>query len=157
MPRIAVSTLLAAPSIIAGSLFFAQTDNVRHLDYKLVDEAMVIIPVDNPAYADAAADLYLKAAGMTVDPDYANVSTLDMPEVVSGGGLNNAVDYGVNEVVTAIEEAYQDGDMADGPLYVFGYSQSSVVMGMAEQQLAAYDNGVLLGDPTDPQSALLHL
>jgi PE-PPE domain len=165
MPKIAVSTLLAAPSIIAGSLFLAQTDNARHLDYKLVDEAMVIIPVDNPAYADAAADLYLKASGFDVSPDYANVETLNMPEVVAGGTLNDAVNQGVSQLVNAIEADYQAGDMADGPLYVFGYSQSSVAMGMAEQQLAAYDNGaitpedlhfVMVGDSASAEGGFLN-
>lgn len=147
MKRTAFSILLAAPPIIAGSILLTSIHRVAHAEYKLVDdEALVIIPVDNPAYADAAANLYLHAAGFHVDPDYTNVSTLDMPEVVSGGGLNNAVDYGVNELVGAIEADYQAGDMATGPLYVFGYSQSSVIMGMAEQQLAAYDNGALLPD-----------
>jgi hypothetical protein len=147
MPKIAVSTLLAAPSIIAGSLFLAQTDNVRHLDYKLVDEALVIIPVDNPAYADAAADLYLKASGFEVTPDYGNVMTLNMPEVVSGGGLNNAVNFGVNQLVTTVEHDYDTGAFGDNdPLYIFGYSQSSVVMGMAEQQLADYKGGVISPD-----------
>ncbi|HEY1842321.1 MAG TPA: hypothetical protein VGG53_19300, partial [Mycobacterium sp.] len=79
MKKAAFTTLLAAPSILAGSVFLPPTNNVRHYDYKLVDEALVIIPVDNPAYADAAADLYLHAAGFDVAPDYANVATLDMP------------------------------------------------------------------------------
>jgi hypothetical protein len=139
MPKIAVSAFLAAPSILAASMFVAQTPSVRHLDYTLVDdEALIIIPVDNPAYADAAADLYLHAAGFTADPDYSNVATLDMPEVVSSGTLNDAVNYGVNELVGQIETEYHAGDFSTSdPLYVFGYSQSSVVMGMAEQQLAA--------------------
>ncbi len=69
MPKIAVSTFLAAPSILAASMFIAQTPDVRHLDYRLVDdEALIIIPVDNPAYADAAADLYLHAAGSPSTP-----------------------------------------------------------------------------------------
>jgi hypothetical protein len=148
MNKTAIGALLAAPPVIAGSIFLAPTHRVVHADYKLVDdEALVIIPVDNPAYADAAANLYLHAAGFQIDPDYANVSTLDMPEVVSGGGLNDAVNYGVNELVSAIEADYTAHDFGDGdPLYVFGYSQSSVVMGMAEQQLATYDNGVIKPD-----------
>jgi PE-PPE domain-containing protein len=147
MKKTAVSVLLTAPPIIAISIFLTSTHRVVHADYKLVDdEALVIIPVDNPAYADAAANLYLEPSGFHAAPDLSNVSTLDMPEVVSGGGLNNAVDYGVNELVGAIEADYQAGDMATGPLYVFGYSQSSVVMGMAEQQLAAYDNGAIKPD-----------
>jgi hypothetical protein len=166
MSKFAVSTLLAAPSIFAGSLFLPSTHNARHLDYKLVDEALVIIPVDNPAYADAAADLYLKASGFDVGPNYDNVFTLDMPEVVPGGTLNDAVNQGVSSLVDKIEAEYSAGDFsADNPLYVFGYSQSSVVMGMAEQQLAAYENGaltngalhfVMVGDSASSQGGFLN-
>jgi PE-PPE domain len=163
MTKVAVGAFLAAPSILAGSIFLAPTHNVRHLDYKLVDgEALVIIPVDNPAYADAAADLYLHAAGFSVSPDYANVATLNMPEVVSGGTLNDAVNQGVNQLVSTIEQDYQNGVMADGPLYVFGYSQSSVVAGMAEQQLYADHipsddlHFVLVGDSASAEGGFLN-
>jgi hypothetical protein len=165
MSKIAVSAILAAPSILASSIILSPTHNVRHLDYRLVDEALVIIPVDNPAYADAAADLYLKAAGFEVTPDYANVATLNMPEVVPGGGLDNAVDYGVKQLVTAIETEYDGGNgdiSADNPLYVFGYSQSSVVAGMAEQQLYADQipsedlHFVLVGDSASAEGGFLN-
>jgi hypothetical protein len=163
MSKIAVSTILAAPSILVTSIFLTPTHTVRHLDYKLVDEALVIIPVDNPAYADAAADLYLKAAGFDVGPNYDNVSTLDMPEVVSGGTLNTAVNDGVNQLVDKIETEYAAGDFsADNPLYVFGYSQSSVVMGMAEQQLHDYGidskalDFVMVGDSASSQGGFLN-
>jgi hypothetical protein len=164
MKKVTVSALLAAPTLMAGAAYLTPTYDVQHLDYKLVDEALVIIPVDNAAYADAAADLYLKSAGFEVTPEYGNVATLDMPEVVSGGTLNDAVNQGVNQLVGAIEADYNAGDMAGGPLYVFGYSQSSVVMGMAEQQLAAYDNGaitpadlnfVMVGDSASAEGGFL--
>jgi PE-PPE domain len=163
MSKIVVSAFIAAPSILAGSMFLASTHNVRHLDYRLVDEALVIIPVDNPAYADAAADLYLKAAGFDVSPDYANVATLNIPEVVPGGGLDNAVDQGVSQLVTTVENDYQTGVFGDGnPLYIFGYSQSSVVAGMAEQQLSADKipsadlHFVLVGDSASAEGGFLN-
>jgi hypothetical protein len=166
MKKTAVSVLLAAPPIVAGAIFLTSTHRVVHADYKLVDEAIVIIPVDNADYADAAAKLYLEPSGFVESPDLSNVSTLDMPEVVSDGGLNNAVNFGVNELVTTIEGDYQAGDFGAGnPLYVFGYSQSSVVMGMAEQQLAAYDNGaitpadlnlVMVGDSASAEGGFLN-
>jgi hypothetical protein len=165
MPRIAVSAFIAAPSILVGSMFLTSTHNVRHLDYRLVDEALVIIPVDNPAYADAAANLYLHAAGFEVSPDYANVATLNMPEVIAGGTLNDAVNQGVNQLVSSIETEYDGGNgdiSAADPLYVFGYSQSSVVAGMAEQQLFA-DNipqqdlhFVLVGDSASAEGGFLN-
>jgi hypothetical protein len=141
-----VSALLAAPTLMAGTAYLTPMHNVQHLDYKLVDDqALVIIPVNNPQYADAAANLYLHAAGFTVDPGYSNVATLDMPEVVSGGTLNDAVNQGVNELVSKIDTEYLASDISStDPLYVFGYSQSSVVMGMAEQQLHA--DGIPQGD-----------
>lgn len=163
MPKFVVSTLIAAPSILTGSIFLTPTHDVRHLDYKLVDQALVIIPVDNPAYADAAANLYLKAAGFEIDPNYSNVATLDMPEVVPSGTLNDAVNYGVSELVTKLESEIHTGDFSPtDPLYVFGYSQSSVVMGMAEQQLAA-DNipgkdlhFVMVGDSASAEGGFLN-
>jgi hypothetical protein len=144
MKKAIVSALLAAPSLMAGAAYLTPTHNVQHLDYKLVDEALVIIPVNNAAYADAAANLYLQPSGFEITPNYGNVATLDVPEVVSGGTLNDAVNQGVQSLVSTIEADYQAGDMADGPLYVFGYSQSDVVMGMAEQQLHA--DGIPQGD-----------
>jgi hypothetical protein len=163
MKKTAVSALLAAPPIVAGAIFLMPTHRVVHAEYKLVDEALIIIPVDNQDYADAAAKLYLEPSGFEAAPDLSNVSTLDMPEVVSGGGLDNAVNFGVNELVTTIEGDYQAGEIsADDPLYVFGYSQSSVVMGMAEQQL--HDDGipkedlnlVMVGDSSSAEGGFLN-
>jgi hypothetical protein len=157
-----VSALLAAPSLMAGAAYLTPTHNVQHLDYKLVDEALVIIPVDNAAYADAAANLYLQPSGFEVAPDYSNVATLEMPEVVSDGTLNDAVNQGEDQLVQAIVTDYHNGVMDDGPLYVFGYSQSCVVMGMAEQQLAADGvpsqdlNFVMVGDSASAEGGFLN-
>jgi PE-PPE domain len=163
MKKAIVSALLAAPTLMAGTAYLIPTHTVQHLDYKLVDEALVIIPVDNPAFADAAANLYLQAAGFDIGPDYDNVATLDMPEVVSGGTLNDAVNQGVNELVSKIDTDYLAGDISStDPLYVFGYSQSSVVMGMAEQQLAADGvpsqdlNFVMVGDSASAEGGFLN-
>ncbi len=163
MPKIAASAFIALPSIVVGSILLTPTHNVHHLDYRLVDEALVIIPVDNPAYADAAADLYLHAAGFQVSPDYANVATLNMPEVVAGGTLNDAVNQGVSQLVSTIETDYHAGDFsATDPLYIFGYSQSSDVAGMAEQQLYADHipsedlHFVLVGDSASAEGGFLN-
>jgi hypothetical protein len=68
-----------------------------------------------------------------------------MPEVVSGGTLDDAVNQGEAQLVQAIETEYNAGDISsENPLYVFGYSQSDVAMGMAEQQLHA--DGIPQGD-----------
>jgi hypothetical protein len=139
MNKIAISALLAGPAIVASALSLTPTLDVRDYDYKLVDdEALVIIPVENQEFADAAANLYLHASGFTIDPDYANVGTLDMPEVVAGGSLDDAISQGEQSLVSTIEADYAAKDFGDGdPMYVFGYSQSDVVMGDAEAQLAA--------------------
>ena len=145
MKKAIVSALLAAPTLMAGAAYLIPTHNVQHLDYKLVDEALIIIPVNNQEFADAAANLYLEPSGFHILPDYSNVSTLDMPEVVQGGTLDDAVSQGQQQLVSAIEADYTANEFGDGnPLYVFGYSQSDVVMGDAEQQL--YDFGIPQGD-----------
>ena len=85
-----------------------------------------------------------------------------MPEVVSGGTLNDAVNEGEAQLVQAIETDYHNGVMDDGPLYVFGYSQSDVVMGMAEQQLHADGipsqdlNFVMVGDSASAEGGFLN-
>jgi PE-PPE domain len=138
MKKAVLSTLLAAPTLLAGAAYLIPTHNVQHLDVKLVDEALVIIPVENQEFADAAAQLYLQPSGFHLLPDFANVSTLNMPEVVSGGTLDDAVSQGEQQLINAIVADYHAGEFGDNnPLYVFGYSQSDVVMGDAEQQLAA--------------------
>ena len=73
MKKAIVSALLAAPSLMAGAAYLTPTHNVQHLDYKLVDEALVIIPVDNAAYADAAANLYLQPSGFEITPTTATL------------------------------------------------------------------------------------
>ncbi len=86
-----------------------------------------------------------------------------MPEVVASGTLNDAVNYGVTELVGKIESEISTGDFsAADPLYVFGYSQSSVVMGMAEQQLAADKvpgdelHFVMVGDSASAEGGFLN-
>jgi hypothetical protein len=163
MKKVIVSALLATPTIMAGAAYLTPTHNVQHLDYKLVDEALVIIPVDNQEFADAAANLYLQPSGFHLLPDYSNVSTLDMPEVVQGGTLDDAVSQGQQQLVSTIEADYTANEFGDGnPLYVFGYSQSDVVMGDAEQQL--YDFGipqddldfVMVGDSASAEGGFLN-
>jgi hypothetical protein len=150
MKNAILSALLAMPAFVGAAAFLTPTDHVRHLDYKLVDEALVIIPVNNQEFSNAAANLYLAHSGFDIGPNYDNVYTLNMPEVVSGGTLDDAVNQGEAQLVSAIENDYATGLFGEGnPLYVFGYSQSDVVMGMAEQQLAAYDNGAINSSDLD--------
>ncbi|MFZ0713907.1 PE-PPE domain-containing protein [Mycobacterium sp.] len=163
MKKAILSTLFAAPTLMAGAACLTPTHSVQHLDYKLVDEAMVIIPVENQEFADAAAQLYLQPSGFHLLPDFSNVSTLNMPEVVSGGTLDDAVSQGEQQLVNAIVADYHAGDFGEGnPLYVFGYSQSDVVMGDAEQQLAADGipqqdlDFVMVGDSASAEGGFLN-
>ncbi len=158
MSRTVVSALLALPAFAAGAAYLTPAHNVLHADYKLVDEALIIVPVQNAEFAQDATKLYLDAAGF----DGGAVNTLNMPEVIPHGTLDGAVNDGVKQLISTIETDYHNGDMADGPLYVFGYSQSSVVMGMAEQQL--HDDGVpstalnfvMVGDSASAEGGFLN-
>src|ERR1700739_3318002 len=99
MKKTALSALLALPSIAAGAAYLALTHNVLHADYKLVDEALIIIPVENAEYVQDATNLYLDVVGF----DGGTVNTLEMPEVVAGGTLDDAVHHGVQNLVTPSE------------------------------------------------------
>jgi hypothetical protein len=150
--------IFAASSIAAGSIILSAISNTRHYDYKLVDEALIIVPVENQQFADDAVNLYLDPSGF----HGGTVSTLNMPEVVSGGTLNDAINKGEQQLVSTVETDYHNGDMAGGPMYIFGYSQSSDVMGLAEQQLA--DDGipkdalnfVMVGDSASAEGGFLN-
>ena len=100
------------------------------------NDALVLVPVANDAYAEAADYLYLAPNGFDgVAENYT------LPET---SGLVASVGPGVQTLVQTIETDYTAGDLSSAdPLYVFGYSQGAVIAGLAEQQLAAF------GVPTD--------
>jgi hypothetical protein len=159
MKKAALCALLALPSIAAGAAYLVPEDNVVHANYRLVDEGLVIVPVENQEFVTDATNLYFDPSGFDGGP----VTALNMPEVISGGTLDDAVNQGVSQLVTAVESDYNAGDLsAASPLYIFGYSQSSVVMGMAEQQL--YDDGiptkdlnfVMVGDSASAEGGYLN-
>jgi hypothetical protein len=158
MRRRPACAIVAASSIAAGMIILSAVSNTRHYEYKLVDEALIIVPVQNQEFVNDAVNLYLDPSGF----DGGTVSTLNMPEVVAGGTLDDAVNQGVQQLVTTVETDYNNGDMAGGPMYIFGYSQSSDVMGMAEQQLA--DDGipkdalnfVMVGDSASTEGGFLN-
>jgi hypothetical protein len=86
-----------------------------------------------------------------------------MPEVVQGGTLDDAVSQGQQQLVSTIEADYTAHEFGDGnPLYVFGYSQSDVVMGDAEQQLSAFGipkgdlDFVMVGDSASAEGGFLN-
>jgi hypothetical protein len=157
--RTPLGALLAAPAVAAGAIYLTPTHVTHRYEYKLTNgEALIIIPVDNAEYAADATKLYLEPLGFDGTP-----TTINIPEVIAGDTLNQAVNTGVQDLVTAVEQQYNAGgiDAAD-PLFIFGYSQSSVEAGLAEQQLAAYGipeqdlHFVLVGDSASADGGFLN-
>jgi len=159
MKKPALGALLGAPSIVAGSVYLSPASIVYHGDFVLAsDQALISIPVENEEYANLSTTLYLDPSGFDGTP-----TTLDMPEVIPGDSLDQAVNAGVQDLVTAVENAYNAGEIgATDPLYIFGYSQAAVVAGMAEQQLAADKipsadlHFVLVGDSASADGGFLN-
>jgi hypothetical protein len=159
MNKTAIGAFLAASSIAGAFVYATPVSNVFHSDYALTSEALVMIPVENEAYANAAADLYLEPLGFEGDPQ-----TLLIPEVIPGVfSVGKAVDIGVADLVKGVESTVAEDNIdADNPLYIYGYSQSSVVASLAEQQL--YDDGipsdalhfVLVGDSASAMGGFLN-
>jgi hypothetical protein len=154
-----LGALLAVPVIVAGSICLTPTNETHRYDYKLIsDEALIIIPVDNAEYAQFATKLYLDPLGFDGTP-----TTINIPEVISGDTLNQALNTGVQDLVTAVEQQYNAGAIdPNDPLFIFGYSQSSVEAGLAEQQLADYGipeqdlHFVLVGDSASADGGYLN-
>jgi PE-PPE domain len=132
MSRTIIGACFVASSIAAGWVISTPVSNVRHLDYMLTDQAIIIDPILNQEWNEAATTLYLDPLGFN-----GTVTNLDIPEFIHGDDLAKAVGIGVQDLVNAVETQYNAGaiDAAD-PLYIFGYSQSAVEASMAEQQLA---------------------
>lgn len=132
MSRPIIGAFFAAGSIAAGAAILTPINNVVHSDCKLIDQAIIIDPIVNQEWNEAATNLYLDPLGFK-----GTVTTLDIPEYIHGDNLATAVGVGVQDLVKAVETQYNDGALsATDPLYIFGYSQSAVEASMAEQQLA---------------------
>jgi hypothetical protein len=119
------------------------------------NDALVLVPVANDAYAEAADYLYLAPNGF--DGTAANFT---VPET---SGLVTSIEPGVQSLVQTIESDYAAGDLSStDPLYVFGYSQGAVIAGMAEQQLAADQipaddlHFVMVGDSASAEGGFLN-
>jgi hypothetical protein len=153
-----IGAIFSASLLVAGSAYSTPIHDVRHLDYALTSEAIVIDPILNQEWNDAATNLYLDASGFN-----GVAMNLDIPEVVPGDDLQQAVNVGVQDLVNAVETQYNAGAIdATDPLYIFGYSQSAVDASLAEQQLA--DDGipsadlhfVLVGDSASADGGFLN-
>lgn len=151
-----VGSAVFAVSLIVGSFVYStSTDDVYRPDYALTSEALVLIPVANQEYADAADRLYLEPHGFD-----GAATNFVVPET---SNLVTSVQPGVQDLVQAVENQYQAGDFsAADPLYIFGYSQGAVIASMAEQQFAD-DNiptdalhFVMVGDSASAQGGWLN-
>jgi hypothetical protein len=140
MNKTAIGTFLAVPSIVGVWVYSTPVSNVFRSDYSLTSEALVMIPAFNQQWLDVTNELYLEPNGFDGTPTF-----LEVPETYD---LNGSVNGATDILVNAIEQRWDAHDFSESdPLYVFGYSQASVVAGLAEQQLH-------VDDPDIPQDAL---
>jgi hypothetical protein len=155
--------LLSAALLVTGSLYAvtglppSTSINRVHLsDYALTSsEALVLVPLANQAYADAADALYLEPNGFD-----GTATVFLTPEP---GNEVASVVPGVHALVQAIESDYTAGNFSStDPLYIFGYSQGAVESSLAEQQL--HDFGipqdalhfVMVGDSASAEGGILN-
>jgi hypothetical protein len=145
---------LAAAAVMIG-MGTAHADTPTDVD---PNDALVLIPAENQLYADVANALYLQPNGFD-----GGATVFITPS--AGNEVQNVVP-GVQALVQTIEADYNAGDLsAEHPLYVFGYSEGAVEEGLAEQQLATYDNGgilpsflhfVMVGDSASTEGGFLN-
>lgn len=141
MSKMTVGALLAAPVIVAPAAIGAvgQPDRIDRqiLDYALAAEALVMIPAMNQNWLDLSKSLYLVPNGFPEDGD---ASFLQVPET---NDLNASISGATKILVDAIMTRWEAGDFSgNDPLYVFGYSQSNVAAGLAQEQL--FEQGIPL-------------
>jgi hypothetical protein len=161
MHKAIAATALAVPLLMTGLLFsIAQSPHRPDVILTSGDpnDALVLIPAENAEYADVANALYLAPNG------FDGTATVFLTPA-AGNEVQNVVP-GVQALVQTIEADYNAGDLsATEPLYVFGYSEGAVEEGLAEQQLATYDNGgilpsflhfVMVGDSASAEGGFLN-
>jgi hypothetical protein len=162
MDKTTISAAVAVPLIISGSVYSTATHgtgSVYHSDYVLTSsdssEALVLIPLANQEYANAADSLYLEPNGF--DGTATNFVVPEPSNEVAN------VEPGVQTLVQAVESQYTAGDFsATDPLYIFGYSQGAVEASLAEQQLANFGipqdalHFVLVGDSSSAEGGFLN-
>lgn len=145
----AIGACLAVPLLMAGILADPTPAGrfPAYRDYALTSEALVMIPSENDQWLDLTKTLYLEPNGF---PDDGTTTFLQVPET---SDLDTSMAGTEQILLDAVESRWRDGDFsAQDPLYIFGYSQSTVAAGMIEQQLADYGipsgalHFVLVGD-----------
>jgi hypothetical protein len=157
MTAIRAAVALIAWTLIATPTAYAATGNAGSLDGST--EALIMgptgIPTPNPAYLNTVDSLYLQPNGFD-----GTAIALTTPETSNFGA---SITQGESDLVNAVISGYDTGNFsASDPLTIMGYSQSSVIASLAEQQL--HDAGiptdalrfVMLGDPASAQGGLLN-
>jgi hypothetical protein len=133
MKKAIIGAFAVAPLAVGGAIYFAQGDNLRQSDYALTSgtgEALVMIPAFSQQWLDVTNTLYLETNGFEGTPVW-----LEVPQTYN---LNASISGATDILVNAVEQRWADNDFdASDPLYIFGYSQASVVAGLAEQQIHA--------------------
>lgn len=123
----ASAVLLAA----AAWVYTAPASHGRHCDYELTSAALVLEGAPGQAFADTVNELYLAPSGY-----HGDATPFILPYSLN---FDQNVSDSVKILVDEITNQYNAGDFdAADPLYVFGYSWPTVVMGMAEKELADY-------------------
>jgi hypothetical protein len=157
MNKTITTTVAAVALSTAGvALYSTSINNVHHSGYSLASsDALVLVPLANQEYADAADKLYLEPNGFD-----GHATNFIVPEPSNEVA---SVAPGVQHLVQTVESQYSAGDFSEtDPLYIFGYSQGAVEASEAEQQLA--DDGiptnalhfVLVGDSASAQGGWLN-
>ncbi|ORW09484.1 PE-PPE domain-containing protein [Mycolicibacter longobardus] len=129
-----IGSLLAVPLMVAGvTAGPAGATHAMHPDFALTSEALVMIPAMNQYWLDLSKDRYLIPNGF---PEDGTATFLQVPQTYD---LNASLRGATEILVAAIQNRWDAGTFdAEDPLYVFGYSQASVVAGQAQLQLAEY-------------------
>jgi hypothetical protein len=153
-----ISAILATPLLVGGAAYLTSANAIYHSNYVLTSEtseALVMIPAFNQQWLDVTNELYLEPNGFDGTPVW-----LEVPETYD---LDGSVKGATDILVNAIEQRWSDHDFSEtDPLYIFGYSQASVVAGLAEPQLEAYGipsdalHFVLVGDSASANGGFLN-
>lgn len=128
-----ISAVLGLLLVAGASGCATRTSQGRYSDYELTSNALVLEGAPGQAFADTVNELYLAPSGF-----HGDATPFILPYSVN---LDDNVSQSVDILVDEIMRQYNAGDFdAEDPLYVFGYSWPTVVMGMAEKELT--ENGI---------------
>lgn len=141
---IALASLVAAAGALSIAPAYADSDSAADLldgstHALILGPTFVPNPDIFPGYLPAIDANYLEPLGFSHDGTLTALITPESP------WFGPSISKGVDILVNTIETEFDNGQFsAADPLTVFGYSQSTVIESLAEQQLFAY--GIPLDD-----------